>query len=79
VRQASSSCKKDMADEGDVLSKLGAFLSGRHRVSLVELDALITTVSSKEGTMVYLIFDSVDIKILAKLCFSPLRSSFLGS
>lgn len=39
-----------MADEADVLSKLEAFLSGRHHVSLVELDALISTVTTKEGT-----------------------------
>jgi hypothetical protein len=38
-----------MADESEVLSKLEAFLAGRHRVSLVELDALVATVSSPDG------------------------------
>lgn len=39
-----------MADEGEVLSKLEAFLVRHQHVSLVELDALISTVSSTDGT-----------------------------
>jgi hypothetical protein len=42
-----------MADEGDVLAKLEAFLTGHNDISLLELDALISTVSSKEGMRIY--------------------------
>lgn len=42
-----------MADEGEVLSKLEAFLVRHQHVSLVELDALISTLSSPEGTTIF--------------------------
>lgn len=41
-----------MADENDVLVKLEAFLAGRHRLSLVECEALVSTVSSTQGTLI---------------------------
>lgn len=41
-----------MADETGIPPKLEAFLTGRCRISQVELDSLVSTVASPDGTRI---------------------------